>query len=683
MLAAVPESALKDRPLWTRAPRTGIVFRMIVRRSVFLACLFVTLSACDGPVVTPPTDAGTDAGPPEDLLRPDCEALVPEFCALPWPSDYFLADDPSTPTGHRLAVGATTLPQATVRGRSTHIDPAPLATRDGWSVNASILAYLPGATATGLPSPANIGLSLEDGSPTVLMNAQTGERVPHFSEIDESVGDPEAPRTFIVRPVVPLEHATRYIVAIRGVVDAGGAVIPASETFAALRDGTDSDLAYITQRREHFEALFGTLETNGVTRSDLQLAWDFTTSSLQDDTGWMLAVRDATLAAIGDDGPDFRIESIEEFTPDQNANIARRVHVMMTVPSFLTGTERTDGLNFGADGMPEQNGTIEFPIVVNIPRNATPDTPVRPIQYGHGLLGSREQANAGWLAEFGNANGFMPFGTDWIGMADIDYPTVVLSISSGHLEDFHVIPERLVQGIVNALSAMRLMLGAFGNHPDLLVDGRSVVDTSAGFYTGDSQGGIFGGTYMAITTDVERGILGVPGQPYNLLLNRSVDFDPYLTFARMAYRDGVDIQLVLNYLQQLWDRAEPGSYTRHIMNDPLPGTPTHQVILQAAIGDHQVTTLGAHIMARAIGAVAIRPQTRPMWNIEEVDGPHVGSAIVEFEYGVPEPITNTPPRDGEDPHGSVRRNPRALEQTLHFYQTGEIIHTCDGICDPE
>jgi hypothetical protein len=31
----------------------------------------------------------------------------------------------------------------------------------------------------------------------------------------------------------------------------------------------------------------------------------------------------------------------------------------------------------------------------------------------------------------------------------------------------------------------------------------------------------------------------------------------------------------------------------------------------------------------------------------------------------------------------VRRNPRALAQSLHFFETGEIIHTCDGVCDPE
>lgn len=658
---------------------------------VVLLCL---LCACDGPAV-PATDGGADAGAGEDLLRADCEPLVPEHCALPWPSDYFTTPDPSTPTGLRLNVGPTTLPKALVRNRA-HIDPAPLATRDGWSVNASLLAYLPGASTTGFPTPLTIERSLEDASPTVVINAETGERVPHFSELDVSMADASAPQALIIRPVVALDHATRYIVAIRGVVNESGGVIRPAPVFEALRDGTEHDHPYVESRRAHFEAMFATLSEHGVARDDLQLAWDFTTASLENDTGWMLAVRDAALAAAGEDGPEFRIEKIEDFTPEQNANIARRVHAVMTVPLFLTSAEPGSFINLGPDGTPVQNGTADFPIVVNIPRSASPSNKVKPIQYGHGLLGSRDQANAGWLAEFGNANGFMPFGVDWVGMAAPDTAQIILAITQARLQDFRTVPERLVQGVVNSLLAMRLMLGAFGEHPDLMMENESgelesIIDTSEGFYTGDSQGGIFGATYMAISTDVTRGILGVPGAPYNLLLNRSVDFDLYLNFMRMSIADGVDIQIVLNFMQQLWDRADPGSYVRHIMNDPLPGTPSHQVILQAAIGDHQVTTLGAHLMAREIGAVTIAPQTRPIWGIEEVtstlDMPeeerHTGSALVEFDFGIEEPLENIPVRQGEDPHGKVRKNPRALEQTLHFFRTGEIIHTCDGPCDPE
>lgn len=644
-----------------------------------LLLALAALVACDGPVATP------DAGPPPlDPLRADCESLVPEYCALPFPSDYWLIDDSSTASGRRVNLGPTSLPRSRVRPQ--HIEPGPFNTRDGFSVNATQLAYLPGATAAGLPNPDNIADSLDPASPTVLLNAATGERVAHFSEIDESVRYEESDRTFFVRAVVPLEHETRYIVAIRGVVDASGAEVAPSETFASLRDATESDVATIEARRDHFEDIFTILGDNGVARDDLQLAWDFTTSSQADDTGWLIAARDKALAAVGDAGPDFRIDSIEEFTEAENANVARRVRGTMIVPLFLDNTDaETSRLVLGADGLPEQNGTGEFPFIVNVPRSATPDTPVRPIQYGHGLLGSRLQANAGWLSEFGNINGFMPFGVDWVGMAEEDFPPLTRALSTGQLHDFQRIPERLVQGIINSLMAMRLMLSGFGEHPDMLVGGRSVVDTTLpGFYTGDSQGGIFGGTYMSLTTDVERGILGVPGQPYHILLNRSVDFDPYLSLLRQSYDDGPGIQIGIALMQLLWDRTEPGSFTRHIMDDNFADTPRHQVILQVAMGDQQVTTLGAHIMARSIGAVAIVPQTRPMWDIEEIDGPHLGSAIVEWDFGnVPDPITNVPPRVGDDPHGFVRRHPAALAQTLHFFETGEIIHTCDGPCDPD
>ena len=44
-------------------------------------------------------------------------------------------------------------------------------------------------------------------------------------------------------------------------------------------------------------------------------------------------------------------------------------------------------------------------------------------------------------------------------------------------------------------------------------------------YTGNSEGGIFGTVYMAVTQDVERGVLGVPGGPYAMLLPRSHDFE--------------------------------------------------------------------------------------------------------------------------------------------------------------
>ena len=60
-------------------------------------------------------------------------------------------------------------------------------------------------------------------------------------------------------------------------------------------------------------------------------------------------------------------------------------------------------------------------------------------------------------------------------------------------------------------------------------------------------------------------------------------------------------------MQMLWDRGENNGYAQHIVGDPLPGTPDHKVLMHAAIGDHQVTTIQADVLARTIGASVRQP----------------------------------------------------------------------------
>ena len=65
--------------------------------------------------------------------------------------------------------------------------------------------------------------------------------------------------------------------------------------------------------------------------------------------------------------------------------------------------------------------------------------------------------------------------------------------------------------------------------------GNPVIDTSNVFFDGNSQGGIFGGAVMAIAQDITRGVLGVPGMNYSLLLTRSTDFAAYSAILYPAY----------------------------------------------------------------------------------------------------------------------------------------------------
>jgi hypothetical protein len=116
-------------------------------------------------------------------------------------------------------------------------------------------------------------------------------------------------------------------------------------------------------------------------------------------------------------------------------------------------------------------------------------------------------------------------------------------------------------------------------------------------------------------------------------------------------------------------------------DDPYPNTPPHEVYLNVAFGDHQVTNWASDVMARTVGArlraPAIDPGRHPAgdnayWGLERIEEyPYVGSAMVVADIGplrdedgrtrgtTPPPVDNVPNREGVDPHG-----PDASETTF-------------------
>ncbi|MDC0667805.1 hypothetical protein [Nannocystis radixulma] len=634
---------------------------------------------------TPTTTDGTTTEPalPEpdpnvDWPTLECDPLDPNYCLFPFPNNVYTTADPSTPTGRRVALPAGSLPMS-----SGGVLPQTevFAELDGFSGGLPGMVHMPGATITGLPGPWSIELSITTDSPTIVLDAETGEFVPHFSELDMSLSD-ESRRTLLIRPVHRPRDGARYIFAIRDVVDTGGQALAPSPAFAALRDLTPfPDDPSIDARRPLYADIFKRLGEAGIPRDNLQLAWDYTVASTENTTSRLLHIRDDALAQVGQAGPAYEIDSITE---DCQEHIALCVEGKMTVPLYLDKPESGGRFILDDNGLPTQNGTAEFPFTVRIPHSAF-TAPSTPVAYGHGLLGSRSQVGAGHFAEFADTYNHILFAVDWIGMAEDDIVTIVGALGSGNLQDFAAVPDRGQQGILNFMLATRMMLGDFASDPSLAYQGeQAMFDTSAAYYFGNSQGGIFGATLMAVQVDVTRGLLGVPGQPYNILLNRSVDFDNFFAVVKGAYPDPIDIQVVLGLVQMLWERAEPSGYSHHIRN-PLPNTPAHEVLLHVAIGDHQVTTLGAHIMARSIGEVVnMAPVNRSIWGLEEVEGSHTGSAMVEFDFGLPpEPTTNVPLREGDDPHGGPRKLAAANASMNKFFREGIVETNCDGACDPE
>jgi hypothetical protein len=623
---------------------------------------------------TDTTDTGNmveEPAPEVDWPTLDCDSLVPEYCMYPFPNNVFTAADTDTITGRRLALIDGSLP---VHKSGQITEAGPFNVADGFSPGTAALAYLPDASTVGLPTWQNLDASLAADSPTIMLDAETGERIAHFSEIDVSTGQPDG--TLLIHPVVRLRDNARYIVAVRNVQDGDGQPIPASPDFTILRDLLPTDNAELDARRPLYADIFARLETAGVERSSLQLAWDYTTASTENNTGALLHMRDEALAMYGEGtGPTYQITDVDSNW--ETENIAFKIEGLIEVPLYLDQPGAGGRIVYGDDGLPEPQGVAQFDFIVLIPHSAV-DTPAPLLQYGHGLLGGASELQTGHMRSFINEHNYILFGLDWIGMASSDVVYIATLLNSGAMHDFEGVTDRLQQGLLNFVLGARMMKTSFADDPSY----GQYIDPSAVHYLGISQGGIFGGAYMAITPDIERGCVGVPGQPYNILLNRSVDFDQYFALLTAGYDDSRDLQMQLALIQMMWDKAEPNGYSHKIQTDLFPDTLEHDVLIRAAVGDHQVTTLGAHIMARAVGAEHLDTGVREVWGLDPVMNDNANSTYVEYDFGLPEmPLENIPFDACDDPHGKLRQLPEARAQLDTFFRTGVVENTCtDGIC---
>ncbi len=564
------------------------------------------------------------------------------------------------------------------------IDPSEWNTLDGFSPGPLIETAFPSGVdlaASGAPPVTNLERSLAADSPTVLVDADTGERIVHFAELDAGATDPTE-QMLLIHPAIRLRDAHHYIVAIRNLIAPGGQPIAPERAFQILRDELATPVEAINARRPQFEQLFAVLARAGVERSTLQLAWDFVTASSVALTGRAVALRDRGLAANGPGAPPFAVDSVEENVDD---HILRRVSGHFTVPLFLRSPTPPTRLNLGADGLPVQNGTTTAPFLINIPRSAVAvgaPHPARPLVYGHGLLGTEDEVNTDYLEALADRLDLVVGGTNCIGLSMEDaIPFIgILSEASG----FPAVPDRLQQAALNFILLGRLLSAADGvvTDPAFQLNGQPLIDRQALYYYGNSMGGIQGGVYMALSPDTVRGVLGVGGANYSLLIPRSVYATVFEDLVNPAYPDPLDRQLVLGLIQQLWDRGEPQGYLPHLLGDPLPSTPAKKVLMQIGVFDAQVPNIGSTIEARSLGLPTVAPSVLPLYGVPELPAPFDGSAFVPYDVDATEtPLTNMRPADDNGVHEAVRRLPASQDQLDEFLRPdGQVETFCPGPC---
>jgi len=648
-----------------------------------------------GEPVDPPPCEGPSCGEPVVEIElvvadPDrCANTDQRHCLLPFPNDTLTVGDEAMDTGRRLNLVRESMIQNTA---GVYVETKFINGNDGWSPGAAAATHIPNLDleASQIPPLVDLARSLDVDATTILLDATTGERIPHWGELDQNVEN-DGDRLFFMRPAVNLAYGHRIIVAIRTPVDTNGADIPAGDVFRAYRDDLISNIPEVEAQRLRYEEIFAALDEAGVARGELYLAWDFTVASSRNMTERLLSIRDDAFGDLGTAAPQFSVEEVEEPLDDRTL---RRINGTFEVPHYLTKDGETGGeFVFGEDGLPVRQGTYTAKFRCIVPQAAFDEAgaavPARPSLYGHGLLGSEREVSAGNVRDMANEHNFVFCATRWLGMAEEDVPTAVSLLQD--LSNMNAHADRLQQGVLAYLFLGRLLIhpDGFGSDPAFQGLGESVIDTSELYYDGNSQGGIMGGILMAVAQDFTKGVLGVTGMNYSCLLQRSVDWDGYRSIYEPSYDQPLEASLGLSIIQLLWDRGEANAYAARMTDDPLPNTPAHQVLLHVAFGDHQVAPACAEIKARTVGAKMHRPMVldgrlpdvEPGWGIETIpEYPYEGSAIIFWDSGSPTPPTvNLPPREGRDSHEDPRHHVDVRRQKAAFLAPDSVvIDVCDG-----
>ncbi|NMO20121.1 hypothetical protein HPC49_21755 [Pyxidicoccus fallax] len=627
-------------------------------------------------------DAGSDAGgnlPPLEVPE-GCNPLASEHdCLLPFPSDHFRQEDATLPSGHRVRLTEAARLKQTDGGSFDFTDLHPA---DGWSHGTQILALFPGGVdASNLP--ALTSPTAETTGTTVLLDAELGEGVLHFAELDPRAPS-DARRALLLRPLVRLRNDARYIVALRGLVAEDGTPVPVPEGFRRIRDGQtagDPLLAPIAARYE--QEIFPVLQAAGIPRGELQLAWDFTTETQENVTRDMLDVRRLTMEVLAATPPAVTVTEVRDNVDEY---VARRIRGTLRVPLFLENAQPGALLARDAQGRVRRNGDAEVPFTLQIPRSVWGQgvAPVRFMQYGHGFFGSQGEADGSFVRPFIQATRMVVLTVDWWGMSNVDAPGVLGAMANNPGQTMRF-TDRVHQGMANQLAVTYAAKTTLRELAELRDNGVLVYDPEQTYYYGISQGHILGGTYVALSPHVSRAVFSVGGADFSLMMFRARPFAMFLNAIIQTVPDALDQQKFAALTQTGFDRIDPLTYAPHVLTDPYEGAPaSRRLLVQYGLGDAQVPNVATELHARALGLTQQLPATWRVPLLPAQEGALEGSALVQFDFGLPAPLPGTVadlPAADNAVHEGVRRDNEGRDQVDRFLRPGGRVEvTCDGIC---
>jgi hypothetical protein len=621
----------------------------------------IVASACGG--------GGNSSGIPDE-----CNPLGGQGCLMPWPSMIYANEDATSATGYRLAIPREAMP---INADGIIVEPDTFNRWDGFSAIAPMLAMFPtGVSAAGLPTHKNPDESLAPNASVVLINIETGARVPLFAEVDQNTID-IAKRALIIRPLARLEPSSHYAVAIRNTVKAAdGSPLARPEAFEALVSGDGFSHPSFKKLEKTAPKMFAALEAAGVPKSELVLAWDFVTVSNEFLRGDLTAMREQALPAIGANGANLTFTT----TPQTNtAATYKRFLGTYKAPDFLTNGEADSSvLRRDTTGKPIVMGMRDAKYAAIIPACvATQPLPRPTIIFGHGLFGSSEEyLDDNFVIDLAQDHCLVIVAGDFIGLTSRQFALAPLAVND--LNRGTQIVEKLAQSVIDFIALESITRGPMATSPEFQYMGTPVIDPAQTYYVGGSLGGIMGNTFMAYDPNLTKAVLAVPGGNWSMLFERSTAWALLLGAAQGAYEDPELYQLNLAMsLGMGFEPYDPMTTAAHVTKDPLFGNPVKNVLMWYAIGDCLVTNIATEMVAREMGLSMTAPTVKTPWGIPTSTAALTNGITLYDEKPTPMPLdTNVPPKEDNGTHSGVNRNPANLRQVEQFLLQDLVVDEC-------
>jgi hypothetical protein len=610
-------------------------------------------------------------------LDPSCQPLLAGVdCLLPYPSDFFLIDDATLPSGRRIEVTGSAK-MFDIEGTSADVFDFRVA--DGFSSIPSLVFVLPERpsleNAPGLRSHDGRLPSVSDA--TLIIDAKTSSLIAHYTDVDPEF-EADSRQAIMLRTRTRLKPQNRYIVVVHKLKSKLGSLIGPPEGFRRFRDKYPDQSLTVQQDRFNRD-IFPVIEKLGIARSTIQLAWDFTTGSESHLNRDLFSIRDQTVAWLKSNAPQITITST---LADSDGRIETIIRGVITGPLFLEEDRAGALLNYDSSGKIAINGGTKIPFLARIPKSIlTSSTPGSAFGFGHGLFGTRNEAQGGLAAKLASQGRAVVFAIDWVGMSRGDVLLITDDLVSNPYRVLRF-TDRAHQSLANWFvmsHAIRKQMGELDvfrrpNRDEALFEAAHLE------FIGVSMGHILAGSLAAVAPKIRRVILNVGGAGFTHIVARSRAFAPFMHLMDTPIPDPLDRQKFISTLQTQFDRIDAASYANE-----LKARDEVRVLMQIGLGDTTVPNLASFLHARLLQLKLLRPTPIALAGLDQVEGPYPGSALALYDFGI-DPSVYDPAKPNlpkNEAHDAVRGLEAALAQMKDFFAEGIVRHHCDGPCDPQ